>query len=164
MLLSWWCCSLTQLTCHRSFSQIHVPLLVPSPGDNLKSLRKTELELYLDNKRILWLKVPLVEEVSCLGPSEPGPWWGWEMELITGGRKTSMDVGVLKDDTAVHKLWVGMKTLGQREKREDKFETHMCLVKERPNELFLAEKQPFFGWSKSLSVPLEKDAGSPIPS
>lgn len=73
-----------------------------------------------------------------------------------------MDDGALEGDTAVPKLWAGMKTGGQREKRGDTFETHMCLVKERPNELFLAEKQPFFGWSKSLYLPLEKDAGSPI--
>lgn len=45
----------------------HVPLLVLVPGDYLKSLRETDLDLELYNPRILRIKMELVGEVSCCG-------------------------------------------------------------------------------------------------
>lgn len=149
---------------HRSLSQIHVPLLVPSSGDYFKSLRRTELELDLDNGRILRITVELVGEVSCLLPSEPGLWWGvragadYRFWLEVGRHRWMME----RWRATQRFTSTGLEDRRGRERINLK--PTCAWWKKRPNELFLAAKQPFFSWSKSLYVPLEKDAGCPIPS
>lgn len=144
---------------HRSFSQIYVPLLVPSSGDHFKSLRRTELALDLDNRRILWMPVELVGVVSCLLPSEPGPLVG-----VRGGAdyRFWLEVGRhprMMGRWRVTQRFTSTRLEDRRGRRRLNLKPTCARWKNRPDELFLAEKRPFLSWSKSLHALSEKDAG-----